>query len=547
MLNAKKPFFSAILAILVLLIIVSWTHGVKSDDIYSSISKNLPVLGLIYKEVSSNYVDEIDPERFLRAGIDGMLNTLDPYTTYIEREDRHQLQILTQGKYGGVGMPLNMRNNAVTVVEPPFLGTPAARVGIREGDAIIEVDGTPTQDLTLDEAARRIRGPVGTEVTLKIHREGVSKLLEFTLIREQIKVDDVRYAGFIDDGIGYILLTRFSKNAGPEVADAIQEMKQQGLKSLILDLRSNPGGILEAAVEVADLFLPKGTLIVSTKGRTKSSVREEVSRNIPILGNRPLAILVNRFSASASEIVAGAIQDHDRGVVIGDTTFGKGLVQTVLPLTPKAALKITTAKYFTPSGRSIQRANYSMWEDSTNSDVLAFETDAGRKVTGGGGIIPDITVQLPTVDDIVWDMRRKSLFFNFAVHYTSIHEKIDTDVKISDEMFSDFKTYLKTKNFNYRHPIETRLSNFRDASKEAGYDAHLLASIDNLQNAIDGIKDDMLTGSRKDIERLLKRELTSKYFGVHRGVEVGIETDLVVQQTLDILKSPKEYSRTLEN
>ena len=544
----KQSYLSMLFVCFLLVVVFFWTNGAISDDPYSKVGEKLTLLGEIYKEVSKHYVDKIDAEKFLKAGINGMLNTLDPYSIYVEREDRHQLQVLTQGKYGGVGMPLNNFNNMVTVVDPPFLGTPAARAGVREGDVIIEVDGELTKDLGLDETAQRIRGPVGTEVTITIRREGEPKLLEFRLIREQIKVEDVRYAGMIDDGIGYIRLTRFSKNAGPEIAEAIRNFKTQGLSRLILDLRSNPGGMLEAAVEVSDLFLPKDEVIVSTRGRTKSSLREEKSATIPQFGEGPIVILVNRFSASASEIVAGAIQDHDRGLVIGDTTFGKGLVQSVVPLSPTAVLKITTAKYYTPSGRCIQKRNYSPWSDSlTSTQSLTYQTSKGREVKGGGGIAPDVTVTLPRVNDIVWDIRRRSLFFNFAVHFANTHEALDSDFRVGDKLVEEFKNYLEEKSFQYQHPIETQLAALKTESLKSGYGSDILQDINRLEKSLDHLKENMFQSSKKDIQNLLRLELASKFFGVRRGVEIGIKDDPVVQKALSILKDEEMYNSILEN
>jgi len=544
----KQSYLSMLFVCFLLVVVFFWTNGVISDDPYSKVGEKLTLLGEIYKEVSKHYVDKIDAEKFLKAGIDGMLNTLDPYSIYVEREDRHQLQILTQGKYGGVGMPLNNFNNMVTVVDPPFLGTPAARAGVREGDVIIKVDGELTKDLGLDETAQQSRGPVGTEVTITIRRDGEPKLLEFTLIREQIKVEDVRYAGMIDDGIGYIRLTRFSKNAGPEIAKAIRNFKAQGLRQLILDLRSNPGGMLEAAVEVSDLFLPKDEVIVSTRGRTKSSIREEKSATIPQFGEGPMVILVNRFSASASEIVAGAIQDQDRGLVIGDTTFGKGLVQSVIPLSPTAVLKITTAKYYTPSGRCIQKRNYSPWSDSlTSTQTLTYQTSQGREVKGGGGIAPDVTITLPRINDIVWDIRRRSLFFNFAVHFANTHEALDSDFRVDDKLVEEFKNYLEEKSFQYQHPIETQLAALKTESLKAGYGSDILQDINRLEKSLDHLKKNMFQSSKKDIQNLLRLELASKFFGVHRGVEIGIKDDPVVQKALSILKDREMYNTILEN
>jgi len=539
------PYMPIVFFVLAVFIL---TKAAMSSDFYASISKNLTVLGQVYKEVSNRYVDKIDPDDFLRAGVDGMLNTLDPYTVYLEKEeDRHQLQVLTNGKYGGVGLLLIYRNNTVIVGEPPFLGTPSEKAGIHEGDRIIKVDSVWTRDLDFNEAAQHIRGPAGTEVTLTIYREGEPVQLVFKMTREQIKIDDVRYAGFIQEGIGYIRLTRFSRNANQEVREAIHGFKEKGLNGLILDLRNNPGGLLESSVKISDLFLPEKALVVSTRGRTKSSIREFPSEQPPLFGDLPLIVLVNGFSASASEIVAGAIQDHDRGIVMGDTTFGKGLVQTIVPITRESAIKITTAKYFTPSGRSIQRQNYSHWEDSTGQkENMAYHTDSGRPVFGKGGIAPDIVVTLPPANGLTIDLRRKSMFFNFAVHYASIHENIDSTIPVTDAILKQFQEYLREKEYYYKHPIENSLSALHEEAEEQGYNSQLIQSIQNLQLSLDQVKSDMFEKSKSDIIRILRIELTSKYYGTHRGVEISMEDDFVVQKAVELINDPKQYETILK-
>lgn len=553
MLKSKRSLLSFLLIILVMSGALLWTNSTKSSDTYSVISKNLTALGQIFKEVSRRYVDDVDPEKFLKAGIDGMLNTLDPYTAYIEKEDKQQLQILTHGRYEGVGMGLSIRNGVATVVDPPFIGTPAARAGIREGDKVIKVDGISTKGRNLDETVHLIRGPAGTEVTLTIQRDGEDKLLEFSLVREQITVEDVRYAGFIEDGIGYIRLTRFSKNAGPEVVQAIQDLKTQNLRGLILDLRSNPGGLLDAAVEISDLFLPKDRIIVSTRGRTRDSSHKFKSLKNPIYGERPLVVLVNRFSASASEIVAGAVQDYDRGIVLGDTTFGKGLVQTVVPLSPTSALKITTAKYYTPSGRCIQKRNYSSWGDTASTvDQVSqqernsnYRTAGGRTVHGGGGIAPDMTVRFPEVSDIVVDLRRKSLFFNFAVHYTNTHEILDSNFQVNNTLLNEFRNYLKEKSYEYHHPLENGLSSLKAEAFKKGYGKSLLQDINSLQKSLDQSKEELFLSNSKDIRQFLRTELATKFFGTKRGVEISLKDDPVIQKALALLRDEEYYATIL--
>jgi carboxyl-terminal processing protease len=538
----KKTKSAFLLLLIFLSGIVLWVAVAQSYDIYEEISKNLRIFGNIYKEISKRYVDEVDPKNFLKAGINGMLNTLDPYTNYIEKEDKDQLQILTDGKYEGIGLLLHLRNGAVTVGDPPFLGTPSARAGIREGDKIVKVDGVSTKILGLDESSQRIRGKAGTEVTLTIERDGVSEPLEFKLIREQIQVEDVQYTGFVNKNIGYIRLTRFSKNAGAEVESAITHLNQHKLEGLILDLRSNPGGMLEAAVEVSDLFLDKDLMIVSTRGRTSNSNQEFKSLRDPIYGKEPLIILVNNISASASEIVAGAIQDHDRGLVLGDTTFGKGLVQTVVPLSRDEALKITTAKYYTPSGRCIQRANYSTWTDTSQTETSTeFKTVGGRSVYGGGGIAPDVRIEPRETNDLVWDLRRKSLFFNFAVHYANTHTVSDSVINVDQKMLDDFKKYLEEEKYQYEHPIENDLGELKQEVLKKGYSPSILLDIQKLQNALGALKEEIFLTSSEDIKRSLKLELTSKSFGTQKEIELSIQDDPVIQKAVEIFHDKANY------
>ena len=543
----KKTWKSAALLLLLATALIV-TRNALSGDAYSTLKSNLTLFGAIYNEVNQRYVDKVDPEKFLKAGVDGMLNTLDPYTAYMEKEDKYDLDVLTHGNYQGVGIILNYRNKVVTVADPPIPGTPAERAGIRAGDKIILVDGVATSKLGYEETAKSIRGPAGTMVKLGIEREGEEKLLEFALVREKITLEDIRYSGMIRDGVGYILLTKFSKNAGEEMGRAVERLNQQGMKSLILDLRGNPGGMLEAAVDVAELFLPKGTLVVSTRGRNPQAVQKFNSKRDPLFGGNPLVILVNGGSASASEIVAGAIQDHDRGVIMGDTTFGKGLVQTVVPLNANAVLKITTMKYFTPAGRCIQSRSYSNWSDSTLAEKNEdFKTDKGRSVSAGGGIIPDLIVKYPETTDIVLDLRRKSLDFNYAVHYTSLHPAPAGDFQVTDEILDQFKAYLKEKKYLYEHPIEKRLEELKQESVSGGYDTSLLMDIDRLQKGLAKAKDEMLDRSAEDIRKILSMEIASKYYGVQRETQIALEYDPGVQKALEILADKDHYSMVLKS
>jgi carboxyl-terminal processing protease len=552
---------------------LDWGVSVSADYVHE-IRKNIEVFGLIYQEISRKYVDPVDPDKFMKAGINGMLGTLDPYTVLIEKEDNAQLQIITHGKYGGLGMSISVRDGWATVIEQPYEGTPALKAGIREGDRIIEVDGVPTKDMNVEEVASRLRGEVGTEVDLKIVREGEPEPLVYHLIRAEITIHDVTYSGIIRDGIGYVKLSRFSKNAGYEVNQAVRDLKAQGLKALILDLRNNPGGLLEAAVEVAENFVKKGEAIVSTKGRVEGSDKAYRSEKDPALGNLPLVVLVNGLSASASEIVAGAIQDLDRGVIMGETTYGKGLVQTVVSLTRDSALKITTAKYYVPSGRCIQKEQphpdeqadllASAAEDAGLADVPSeaessksaeknekaspeiFRTKNGREVYGGGGIKPDIETLNQKLNRFESTLRRKAMTFNFAVAYASKHPAIkERDFKVDDNVVAEFRQFLRDKKFTYTSQSELQLAELKKTAASEGYLADLQPSLTTLEQALQHEKDDDFTKSQDFVRQELEREIAGKLFGSKAQVEVTFDDDPAIMKALEILLSADNYNAVL--
>lgn len=524
------------------LLLALWVNAATDKNIYKILNEKIPLIKNIYTASLFHYVDEIEHDAFFEAAVNGMLRTLDPYSVYLVNENKAQLQILTDGNYGGVGIPLQYRDKNVVVSDPPFIGTPASRGGIQEGDIITEVDGTTTRDLDFDDTANRIRGKIGTEVTLKVRRTGEPKLLTFKLVRERIVVEDVRYAGMIDDEVGYILLTRFSGKVGSEVARHIEDLKARGMKKLIFDLRSNPGGVLGAGIEVSDLFLPKGKRIVSTRGRSPQSNQKYDAQNEPAWADGELVVLVNRFSASASEIVAGAVQDHDRAVVIGDTTFGKGLVQSVFKLSDKAQLKLTTAKYYTPSGRCIQSRDYSNWSGTKEMDkTIQYHTDAGRTVYGGGGIAPDITVDLQLLTPMSVDMRRKSMFFHFALEYANSH-KLSEDFEITPEICDAFKAFLKERDYHFKHPIEASLQRLATEVKESGYNPALITQINALESGLVETKNEIFNASLDDIRHFLRMELATKYFGSTRATALGLKRDPVIQKAMHVLTHPEQYA-----
>jgi len=422
----------------------------KADETLS-----LQTFNQILALVEENYVDEVDSQELVRGAIRGMLGTLDPHSALLVPKDYQEMREEQKGSFSGLGIVISMKGeeNELTVISP-IEGTPAFRAGIRAGDHISQIEGQSTDGITIDEALERLRGPRGTKVTISILREGYDQPLEYTLVRDDIPTVSINYAWMIRPGVGYIRIKSFTQTTESELDEKIRMLRAQGMEKLLLDLRYNPGGLLEQAWRVSDRFLKKNSLIVYTKGRLKrESDREYHSMGRSERFEMPLIVLVNKGSASASEIVAGAIQDHDRGLVVGETTWGKGLVQTVYPLAMGHGLALTTAKYYTPSGRLIQR-DYDSLEDYVMGNNIAPEeerqtsyTDGGRKVLGGGGITPDVEVALDEPSQFTDTLERKTAFFDFAVSWTTNHpEPPDrATFQVTDAILADFKSFLAKK------------------------------------------------------------------------------------------------------
>jgi len=555
------------LSIIILLIIASWSSGLFSKsqrDFYAAVGHNLKLFGEVYKKTANNYVMEVDPEKFMRAGIDGMMDELDPYSIYLEQEAQDDIEIMTRGKYYGVGMRISKRNGWPTVAQQPFPNSPSEKAGIREGDQIIEINGESTKDLSLNQTASRLRGKKkGSTVEIKIKRVGVEEPMTFSLVRDEIVVSNIQYSGFVEPGIGLIRLNVFNRGAEKQVNQAIESLLDQGMEALIFDLRTNPGGLLDVAVAVADNFVSKGELVVYTKGRDPNSTKEYRTTKSPIFGSLPLVVLVNEYSASASEIVAGAMQDLDRGVVIGKPTFGKGLVQTVLPIsrtaTGQTSLKLTTAKYYLPSGRLIQKPDIFktgessvFWSKESVEDEAPkpeeeekFYTRNGRNVKGGGGINPDIESENKETTSYVNELLRQSMFFNFSLEYASNHPELSEEIPVDDTLLNEFFTFVDSLEFEFEPDGLSVLKELEKVAKDGEYYQDIKGPIDELQATFDGVKTKEKDKSLEDVRYILKRELTAKVLGDDAAYTTSFERDSTLQKAVEILKDRDEYNRIL--
>ncbi|MFW6244398.1 MAG: S41 family peptidase [Fibrobacterota bacterium] len=475
----RTPFVGMVVLIVVITGLVMDSTRADGDNFYADISR----LDNVVKNVHQNYVDELDSKELVNSAIKGMMKKLDPHTAYLEEKASEELRIQTDGKFGGLGIQISIRDKVLTVMTP-ISGTPASRAGIQSGDQIIEIEGESTKGITVDKAVNKLRGEPGSKVRILVRRKGVPKDIEYEITREIIRINSVPFYGVLDNDIGYITLTQFSQDAGAEVEKAIKELLDRGIKGLVFDLRLNPGGLLPQAIEVSEKFLPRKSLVVSTRGRVRGQNKDFYSRSNPVLPKDvPLAVLVDYASASASEIVAGAVQDWDRGVIVGDTSFGKGSVQSILRLDATHNLKLTTALYYTPAGRCINRtenftgdsedeetenAEEEAQKGETEADTSTYRTNNGRLVYGGGGIIPDTVVKQKIPDMAIRALYGKDVFFQFAnLEYVKLQKrnvKIGKDYQIDDATMKDFYDYLDSIDFSYQSVAQVKFEEFKKKS-----------------------------------------------------------------------------------
>lgn len=538
---------------LVLLLGFSILSAAQSKDQGFEILKNLDIYSTLIKELNSNYVDDINPGEITKAGIDAMLESLDPYTVYIPESEIEDYRFITTGEYGGIGALIHQQGEFVVISEP-YEGSPAQKSGLEAGDKILEINGQTAKGKTYSDVSAILKGQAGTSITMKVLRDDDPEPIEKTITREVIKIDNVPYFGMVDQDIGYIKLTSFTQNAAQEVKKAFQKLRESAtLKGIIIDLRSNGGGLLNEAVDISSLFVEKGVEIVTTKGKVSDKNRTYRTTSGPVDPDIRLVILVDGESASASEILAGAMQDLDRGVIIGQRTFGKGLVQNVVPLSYNSQMKVTVAKYYIPSGRCIQAIDYShknkegTFSAFPDSLITAFRTKNGRTVYEGRGIVPDIRVRTERFSNIALALYSKYLIFDYATKYHHDHPTIPPadQFQITDDLFQDFVTFLDGKNYDYKTRSEEALDILRkDAEKEHYFDA-IKTEYEALKAQMEKDKKGDMLKHRDQIEKLLKIEIASRYYFQKGKVMASLKDDDDVNRAIATIRDNGLYLSVL--
>ena len=528
------------------------TLGFRWGDDYFEISKNLDIFGKLYREINTRYVEDTDPERLMRTGINAMLNSLDPYTNFIDESEIEDFHFMSTGQYGGIGALVGKREDRIMILEP-YQGYPADLAGIEAGDQLLAIEGKNiSSGLSVTDVRNLLRGEKGTELVIQVDRQGEE--MSFRLTRERIRVNNVSYSGKINDHIGYIALEGFTLDAGKEVRNQVLEMKKEDpqLQGIILDLRGNPGGRLDEAVNVSNVFLPANEKIVETRGRSETSRSVYLARKAPADTELPLVVLIDRTSASASEIVAGAIQDLDRGVIVGQRSFGKGLVQNIRPLSYGTQLKITTAKYYTPSGRCIQAVDYNRNPQSWSRQIpdslrATFTTRAGRTVKDGGGIEPDVAIPLTETPDIVEALIGQGLIFDYATQYKTHHSQIESPeaFALNGTDFQQFSQWLNRQEFQFETEAEKRLNTLEAALEAEGKLEAVRASLQQLRSKITAQTQTDLTQYQLQITELIEEEIASRYYYKPGMIRATFDSDPEIIQAVDILNSPQRYQDLL--
>ncbi|MCI0751550.1 MAG: S41 family peptidase [Flammeovirgaceae bacterium] len=519
---------------------------------YFEIAKSLDIFATLFKEVNAYYVDEVDPKTLIRPGIDEMLESLDPYTDYIPEEELESFRTITTGQYAGIGALIGRIRNK-TVITHPYKNYPAYNAGIKVGDEIVAIDGKDVKGKPTQEVSTLLKGQAQTDVEVRVKRPGKKEDLVFKITREKISLDNVTYAGIIDSTIGYIKLEDFTNNASREVTEALFDVKGKGARSLILDLRNNPGGLLHEAVNIVNLFIPKGKGVVSTKGRLTEWNKSYTTLNNPVDTEIPLIVLINENSASASEIVAGALQDYDRAILIGSKTFGKGLVQTTRQLPYNAQLKVTTAKYYIPSGRCIQALDYAHRKADGSAEKFPdslkreFKTASGRKVYDGAGLDPDITIERKYLGTITQELITHQLFFDFATKYREEHPNLWDFEKfeLNQADYDQFVAWVKAQDFKYTTVLEGQSEDLQNTAKEEQYYRDIQSQLTQLKAKIQENKANDFVRFKTEISEILKQQIAFHYSLNEGASKVSLNHDNDIATAKKLLLNEKEFMNLL--
>ena len=537
--------------ILLVLFITSDVTAQYKEDVYYNISKNMEIFGEVYKEILTNYVDNINSDKFFEAGINGMLSTLDPYTVYYNENDQSSIDLITAGKYGGIGITITEKDS-MFIVTDVMNGYEASRKGIRNGDILKEIDGVPLSARTTEDVRKRVRGQVGTKLSMKIERDGEN--IDFSLTREEIILKDISYSGFIKDSrnTAYIKLDRFGSNSENEFINALKTLKsQKEISALIIDLRNNGGGFLNAAIGILNTLVEKNNLLLTTRGNKKDTEVKFFSKQEPLIGaGVPIVVLINSGTASASEITAGALQDLDRGVILGTKSFGKGLVQNIKDLDYNTHVKITTARYFTPSGRWIQSKDYflenrqGVFYNANSYEKKEFNTLNGRTVSANGGITPDIEIKISGESDIHFALLLKDMFFKYSNFYIQQNAGIKI-FKADEQTFSDFKNFIRQNAFDYKSPAEKKLTELRKLTTEKNINGNAETYFASLEQLININEDAELENAKNEILRTIESEINKRIITETEQIEAAFLTDIQLQEAISIVNDLARYRNIL--
>lgn len=525
----------------------------KTENHNGSIARNLETFNEIYRQLDLMYMDSLNADTVIGWGINAMLNSVDPYTVYYP-EDDDELMVMAQGKYAGMGSIIRFHNKEDrTVISEPYKGSPSDLAGLKAGDVILSVDDKDTKGMAVSAVSNLLRGEAGTTFKLKVQRKGEKEPRTVTITRQTITIPHVPYYGMVREDVGYLLLTGFSETDAQQVRAAVMDMKGQGAKSLVLDLRGNPGGALDESVDIANLFLPKGTKVVYTKGKKSAADREYYTRLEPIDTIMPIVVMVDGGSASAAEILSGSLQDMDRAVIVGARTYGKGIVQSIRELPYGGNLKITTSRYYIPSGRCIQAYDYRHLNPDGSAKSLPdslthlFHTKGGREVRDGGGIKPDVVMEQDTLPTIIYDLAASDALFDYCTHYAQSHPTIAPagQFRMTDAEYEEFVLFIKDAGFTYNRRSDEVLKLLREMAKREGYLDNCQTELEALEAKLNGDLDADLRRFRKDIEPYIADDLVRRYYYESGGCRQQLAKDKVFDKALEILADPSAYRRIL--